>query len=141
MPTIHHLEPRIFHTTFGRNEPSLRVASGDTIVAETRDARGNDKHGAPLPDSMRPPADGFEYSTSNPLVGPGTKTLDLSASKDFRMPFSEAHRLTFRTELFNITNTPIMNPPGTTVNGANFGVITGQANGPRNVQLALKVIF
>ncbi len=70
MPTTHHLEPRIFHTTFGRNAPALRVANGDTIIAETRDARGNDKHGSPLPDSMKPPADGFEYSTSNPLVGP-----------------------------------------------------------------------
>ena len=70
MPTTHRLEPKLFHTTFGRNEPALHVAGGDTIIAETRDARGNDKHGAPLPDSMRPRSDGFEYSPSNPLVGP-----------------------------------------------------------------------
>ncbi|MBI4789509.1 MAG: acetamidase/formamidase family protein [Chloroflexi bacterium] len=70
MSTIHRLEPKIFHTTFGRNEPAFHIASGDTIVAETRDARGQDKHGAPLPDSMKPRADGFEYSPNNPLVGP-----------------------------------------------------------------------
>ena len=68
--TIHQLEPKIFHTTFGRNEPALRARSGDTLIAETRDARGRDLRGEPLPDSNKPPADGFEYSTSNPLVGP-----------------------------------------------------------------------
>jgi len=68
--TIHHLETKIFHTTFGRNEPALHIQSGDTIIAETRDARGNDQHGNPLPDAMRLRPDGFEYSTSNPLVGP-----------------------------------------------------------------------
>ncbi len=68
--TVHHLEPQIFHTTFGRNEPALRVQSGDRIIAETRDARGNDKHNTPLSDTLRPRADGFEFSTSNPLVGP-----------------------------------------------------------------------
>jgi acetamidase/formamidase len=70
MPTTHHFEPRIFHTTFGRNEPALRVHRGDTIVTETRDARGQDKNGSLLPDSMKPHADGFEFSPSNPLVGP-----------------------------------------------------------------------
>lgn len=70
MKTLHRLEPKIFHTTFGRNDPALTISSGDTIVAETRDARGNDKHGTPLPDSMRAHADGLAYSTSNPLVGP-----------------------------------------------------------------------
>lgn len=70
MPAIHRLEPPIFHTTFGRNEPVLTIAGGDSIIAETRDARGNDQSGNPLPDDMRPRADGFEYSTSNPLVGP-----------------------------------------------------------------------
>jgi amidase len=70
MPTTHRLETPIYHTTFGRNEPALSIASGDTVIAETRDARGNDKHGTPLTDSMKPQADGVEYSTSNPLVGP-----------------------------------------------------------------------
>ncbi len=70
MPKIHHLETKTFHTSFGRNEPALSIESGDSLVAKTRDARGQDKHGAPLPDTLRPHADGFEYSTSNPLAGP-----------------------------------------------------------------------
>ena len=67
---IHQLETKIFHTSFGRNEPVLRVHSGDTILADTRDARGNDEFGNPLPDALKPRPDGFEYSTSNPLCGP-----------------------------------------------------------------------
>jgi len=68
--TAHRLEPKIFHTTFGRDEPALRVYSGDSITVETRDARGQDRRGDPLPEAMKPRGDGFEYSPSNPLVGP-----------------------------------------------------------------------
>ena len=68
--STHQLETKLFFTTFGRNEPALRVQSGDTIIAETRDARGQNQRGEPLPESNKPHAEGFEYSTSNPLVGP-----------------------------------------------------------------------
>jgi len=47
----------------------------------------------------------------------------------------------FRAETSNLTNTAVFGAPGTTVNGANFGIITGQSNVARNVQLALKLIF
>jgi amidase len=70
MSADYRLEPKLFHTTFGCNEPALVVESGDTITVETRDAGGNDKNGEPLPDTMRPSADGLEYYPGNPLVGP-----------------------------------------------------------------------
>jgi hypothetical protein len=35
----------------------------------------------------------------------------------------------------------VFNAPGATINGANFGVVTGQSNVPRNLQLALKFMF
>jgi hypothetical protein len=68
-----------------------------------------------------------------------TKNLDFSLFKNFR--FKERYQFEFRAEAFNLTNTPIFGFPGTTINGANFGVITGQANPPRNIQLALKLMF
>jgi hypothetical protein len=68
-----------------------------------------------------------------------TRNLDASLFKNFNV--MEKIRLQFRAEAFNLTNTPIMNAPGTTINGANFGVVTSQANPPRNIQLALKLIF
>jgi len=67
------------------------------------------------------------------------RNLDFSLFKNFTV--TERIKLQFRAETFNITNTPVFGAPGATVNGANFGVITGQSNPPRNVQLALKVIF
>jgi hypothetical protein len=68
-----------------------------------------------------------------------TKNLDFSLFKNFQV--KERCRIAFRAETFNLTNTPVFGAPGTTVNGANFGIITGQSNTPRNVQLALKLIF
>jgi hypothetical protein len=72
---------------------------------------------------------------------PGIRNLDVSLFKNFR--FTERHNLQFRAEAFNLTNTPQFGPPGSQLGGANFGVITGYANGqaPRQVQLALKLQF
>lgn len=67
------------------------------------------------------------------------KNLDLSLFKNFSL--TEQFKLQFRAEAFNVTNTPVFGAPGTTVNGVNFGVITGQSNPPRNLQLALKLLF
>jgi len=71
--------------------------------------------------------------------GPRTVNLDFSIIKNF--PFSESTRLQFRAEAFNLTNTPVFGLPNTTVGNAGFGVIGGQANQPRNLQLALKLIW
>ena len=68
-----------------------------------------------------------------------TKNLDFSLFKNFQI--TERFRLAFRAEAFNLTNTPVFGAPGTTVNGANFGIITGQSNTPRNLQLGLKLVF
>jgi hypothetical protein len=68
-----------------------------------------------------------------------TKNLDFSLFKNFHV--RERFQIEFRAEAFNMTNTPVFSAPGTTVNGANFGIITGQSNVPRNVQLGLKVLF
>jgi len=68
-----------------------------------------------------------------------TRNLDFSLFKNFHL--TEKFQLQFRAESFNITNTPVFSAPGTTVNGTNFGIITGQNNTPRNIQLALKLMF
>jgi hypothetical protein len=68
-----------------------------------------------------------------------TKNVDFSLFKNFHI--TERILLAFRAEAFNLSNTPVFSAPGTTVNGANFGISTGQSNVPRNVQLALKLIF
>lgn len=65
---------------------------------------------------------------------------DFSILKDFTL--YEAHRIQFRAEFFNVLNRVVFGAPAANVNApATFGRISGQANAPRNIQLALKYNF
>ncbi len=77
-------------------------------------------------------------SSRNPLRGPGYRNLDIAVMR--RVPFSAGRALEFRAEVFNLTNTPPLGAPNTTVGAAAFGTITS-AGDPRVVQLAMKVVF
>ena len=68
-----------------------------------------------------------------------TRNLDASLFKNFNI--KEKATLQFRAEAFNFTNSPIMGGPGTTFGSSSFGIISGQANPSRAVQLALKLMF
>jgi hypothetical protein len=67
------------------------------------------------------------------------RQLDLSLFKTFRI--REALRVQFRAEAFNLTNTPVFGAPNTQLQNAQFGVVNGQQNLPRQIQLALKIVF
>ena len=77
------LEPQVFYYTFAPHEPALRIQSGDTVIAETRDAFGYDAGRNPLPESMKPHAPGTTLRESNPVIGPiyveGAQAGDLLA--------------------------------------------------------------
>ena len=77
-------------------------------------------------------------SSRNPVRGPGYRNLDLAVMRRVPLPASKA--LEVRAEVFNVTNTPPLGAPNTTVGSAAFGTITS-AGDPRVVQLALKFIF
>src|SRR5713101_4789455 len=64
----------------------------------------------------------------------GLATGDLSIHKDFLL--SESKRLEFRSEFFNVTNTPMLNSPYIFLNFNLALVNTSQ--GERNIQFALK---
>jgi amidase len=66
----HYLEPQLYYYTFGPHQPALRVRSGDSVVATTRDAFGYDAQRNPLPDAMKQQQPGTTLRESNPLVGP-----------------------------------------------------------------------
>jgi hypothetical protein len=87
----------------------------------------------------------FGNSGRNVLTGPGTKQLDFSLFK--RFPFSEARRLEFRAEFFNLFNTPQFNNPSGALGTAAFGTVTS-AGSPisfqrtsRQIQFGLKFYF
>jgi acetamidase/formamidase len=66
----HRFVPSIFYYTYGSHTPALTIHSGDTVVAETRDAFGFDSERNPLPNDMKQSASGTTLKDSNPVVGP-----------------------------------------------------------------------
>ena len=70
---------------------------------------------------------------------PGTRSYDLSLFKNFKPV--EKLTLQFRAEAFNAFNHPQFGVPDSSVNSVTFGRISGTANSPRNMQLALKLLF
>ncbi len=70
----------------------------------------------------------------------GEKNFDLSIFKNNY--FNEGKwNVQFRAEFFNAFNRVRFAGPGGAVDSGNFGVVGGQGNGPRQIQLALKLIF
>ena len=57
------------------------------------------------------------------------------------VPASATHRLQFRAEVFNLTNTPSFNAPNTAIDTAAGGRVTSTASSPRQMQFALKYDF
>ena len=64
---------------------------------------------------------------------------DLSLRRSF--PIHENIRLQLQADAFNVFNAVMFSAPATNITSANFGRITGQANGPRILQLNVRVTF
>ncbi|MCC6859317.1 MAG: TonB-dependent receptor [Bryobacterales bacterium] len=75
----------------------------------------------------------------NSLFGPGRVNFDMSLFKDF--PIKERATVQFRAEAFNIFNTPQFGLPASTVNAPGAGAVTSTVGNPRQLQMALKVLF
>jgi hypothetical protein len=73
------------------------------------------------------------------LRSDGTANIDFSAVKNTRI--RERLNVQFRAEWFNFTNTPRFDVPNTVIGTAAAGIVTVQANRPRTLQFALKLIF
>jgi hypothetical protein len=73
------------------------------------------------------------------LFGPGRTNLDASLFKDFR----PIERLTaqFRFESFNILNHPQFGQPNATIGNGAVGTITSTVGNPRQMQVALRLVF
>ena len=94
-------------------------------------------------------------SGRNIANGPGLVNLDFSVFKNNYIPrISEVFNAQFRVEMFNIINHPNYAPPGVgfttaipvdvfSASGAatNPGTLLSTTNSPRQIQLALKIIF
>ncbi|HMY70330.1 MAG TPA: carboxypeptidase regulatory-like domain-containing protein [Blastocatellia bacterium] len=96
-----------------------------------------------------PPATPARYGTAgrNTIRGPELVNYDFSVFKSFAI--TETKRIEFRTEFYNLTNTPHFNQPaGNFSTPASFGSITSTigangvaGGGEREVQFALRFLF
>ena len=102
------------------------------------------------PNGSGPGDTDFGNSGTGMVRGPGQHNMDMAVERIF--PITESSSLRFRTEFFNITNTPQFANPNNSldfVEGPNgpanvissFGTITQTAANPRIIQFALKFQF
>ncbi|HEY3839732.1 MAG TPA: carboxypeptidase regulatory-like domain-containing protein [Bryobacteraceae bacterium] len=100
--------------------------------------------------SFPSPANLLGNTGRNSIVGPGLSELDFSVIRNFPLRFiSEASRLQFRAEMFNLANRVNFEPPlpnnklyntkGALL--ATAGVITSTATTSRQIQLALRLVW
>jgi len=82
---------------------------------------------------------GNESIFSPLLRAHGVRNFDLSFFKNFELrPGMKAQ---FRVEALNAFNRVQFSAPNTSVTSSSFGVITGQANSPRQLQFGLKLLW
>jgi hypothetical protein len=85
----------------------------------------------------------FTYGNSSPtspnLRAPGIANYDMSLFKSFAV--TERIRAQLRFESFNIFNRVQFAAPGTQAGSTSFGIISAQQNTPRELQVAVKIIF
>lgn len=98
---------------------------------------------------LRTPFPG-ETGDRNQLRYPHYIVLDAGLAKSFQMPWSEDHRVTFRWDVFNVTNTPVFTGQSLGTIGysgrasrrpTNWGNFTGERSEPRVMQFALRFDF
>ncbi|HMF74242.1 MAG TPA: carboxypeptidase regulatory-like domain-containing protein [Bryobacteraceae bacterium] len=85
----------------------------------------------------------FTYGDTGRLLpylrAPGAVQLDMSLFKE--IPIHERMHMQFRAEIFNLLNHPQFDAPNTVIGSPQAGVISSQVNSPRDIQLALKLLF
>jgi hypothetical protein len=85
-----------------------------------------------------------EVGQRNQVRGPGFAGLDAALSKTWQMPYSEAHLLKLRWEVFNVFNHTEFDV-ATITNGLDqagtFGAFSGVLTNPRVMQFALRYEF
>lgn len=77
-------------------------------------------------------------SSRNPVRGPGYTAVDLMIGRTF--PLTERLKAEFRTEAFNLANTPPLGNPNGSFGNPAFGSITSALD-PRVFEIVVKLQF
>ncbi|HEX7960233.1 MAG TPA: carboxypeptidase regulatory-like domain-containing protein, partial [Terriglobales bacterium] len=78
-------------------------------------------------------------ASRNPVRGPNYHDADVALIKHIRA--TERLDVEFRTEVFNLTNTPAFAQPNGVLGNAGFGAITSTVADPRVIQFGLKLNY
>ena len=124
MPSFDYLRPLSFYCPIPVIWSTVPVTSKNWTISH--------RNPGPLPTGI---ADHFPPESVDQL----RRNPHFSLVKNFY--FTESVKLQLRGEAFNVTNTPVFGLPNITVGNPGFGVIGSQANQPRNLQIALKLIW
>lgn len=91
--------------------------------------------------AVPPASQPFGNIGRNAVYGYGLYQVNLMMQKNFALPFlTEASRLTFRGEFFNLFNKTNFTAPTSDIRSANFGRV-GSTFDPRAIQFALRLAF
>jgi Carboxypeptidase regulatory-like domain len=132
---------------------SFATPSGQPIPAVTSPHNAPAVSGAGGPNLWADPKTalaGFQETLSgqtgsrNSLRGDGFFNIDTGLYKQFSMPFNEHHKLQFRWEAYNATNTVRFDPTSASLSltsTAKFGQLSSQLGAPRVMEFALRYTF
>ncbi len=83
----------------------------------------------------------YGNSPRNPLNQQATRVVNLTISRNFKMPFADEQHLEVRFEAFNALNTPQFAAPDANLGDGTFGQVTSTQIDNRELQLAAKYFF
>ena len=132
--------PTQLSTLFNAGVPRPNVTAGcDQAVSGAAQAKLNAWFNTSC--FTQPSAFGFGNAsrTSSIARTQGIANWDLSLYKNTRI--TERIGLTYRAEVYNLANRVQFNPPGNQAGSSTFGVVSGQLNSPRIIQMALRLTF
>ncbi|MGA2632475.1 MAG: hypothetical protein ABSG54_19950, partial [Terriglobia bacterium] len=81
----------------------------------------------------------FGNAGRNIVEGPSLVGVDFALHKDFRI--TENKQLQFRTEFFNLPNSPSFGNPNQILESSTFTRLRSTVISPRDIQFALKFVF
>jgi hypothetical protein len=84
-----------------------------------------------------PPTYQFGDAGRDEMNGPGLSTYDFALDKEFQL--TEKLGLTFRSEFFNVLNSPNFNFPSTSIGVPSSGTISSVITNAREIQFALRL--
>jgi len=135
-----------FPVGFNFDSPAVLTGSTSAIQGNVHTASGSIqffKDPAAALAALSNPTHGVIGNRNN-LRGPHFWNVDLAVLKSFKMPWSEAHRLQLRAEMYNGLNHPSFNIPtaaNSSINSGGFGTISSTASTAREVQFGLRYDF